>query len=338
MSIENLHSHTTSSDGKQTHDQVLATARQHGIGITAFTDHDTLMPISVVNRLRGEAVTNWISGIEISSVLPPELGSKPHSKFHIVGLFVDPTHTELKQHCQNAAENKINRSQKIIVALRELGFDITFKEVLGKSSGTAIGYPHMVEALLEKDINRLRLESIRRKMKSATRHDLETRKKYQRMMKSGPKQYPYTLLFSSSAFIPGIYQKSGFQKGLDENVNLIRNAGGVAILAHYYSVSDTISPDLLDTLIKAGRLDGIETVFGLFAFVDGNPNLFRREQKVTSEIVARHNCLQSGGADSHRQQDIIDFARLKSFSDRTTNMAETIVRQRKSSNWSSLQI
>lgn len=338
MSIENLHSHTTSSDGKQTYDQVLETARQYGIGMTAFTDHDTLMPISVVNRLRGEAMAGWISGIEISSILPSELGNKPHSKFHIVGLFVDPTHIELKQHCQNAAEDKTNRSQRIVAALRGLGFDITVSEVLNKSSGTAIGYPHIVEALLEKDPNKPKLESIRKKMENAAKHDLETRKKYQKMMESGPKQYPYTLLFSSSAFIPGIYQRSNFQKGLDENVNLIRNAGGVAILAHYYSVSDVISPNLLDTLIRDGRLDGIETVFGLFALVDGNPNLFQREQKVTSEIAARRDCLQSGGADSHHQQDIIDFVKLKSFSNRTTNMAETIIKRRKDSSWSSLSI
>lgn len=335
MKIENLHSHTTTSDGKQTYFEALETAMEVGIEIMAFTDHDSTIPIDTFEQLKGYASkTKFISGIEISSRLPKELGSENHDKFHIVGLFVDPTNVELTSYCQKASNERLGRAKRVIDNLRHLGFNISFDEVISIFHGAALGYPHIVETLLSKKENIKILDKIREQMKIDSEHNPDIDLKYQKMMASGPKQYPYSLVISKNAYISGVYQSTSFQTDMDESVRLIRQAGGVAILAHYYTVSDKINLSLVETLINGGRLDGVETIFGLFSFVDRHPEHYAIELNAMSEIVSQTRCIKGGGADSHSRQDLIDYAKTTSLSENSVGMAESIIKERGTSNWS----
>src|SRR3972149_3776185 len=91
LKYQNLHTHTTVSDGLMLYLNTLKICEKCGVGTVAFTDHDSLPGKKTVSELKKySGPVKWISGIEISSGLPVELGGKPTSKFHIIGLFVNP--------------------------------------------------------------------------------------------------------------------------------------------------------------------------------------------------------------------------------------------------------
>lgn len=334
MKVENLHSHTTTSDGKQTYFEALETAREVGIEIMAFTDHDSTIPINTFDQLQSSASKiRVISGIEISSKLPKELASESHDKFHIIGLFVNPTNTDLMGYCQNASDERIIRAVNVVNHLAELGFNISFDEIITSFHGAALGYPHIVEGLLSKPENVKMLDKMREKMRIDSMHKPDIALKYQEMMASGPKQYPYSLVISKNAYIPGVYQSTNFQMDMDESVKLIRQADGVAILAHYYTVADKISVDFVESLIKEGRLDGVETIFGLISFTNNQIGMFSNELKAMQHIVTLTGCLSGGGADSHCKQDLIDYANNLELNKDSIGMTETIIKKVGTLNW-----
>ena len=43
MGIQTLHSHTITSDGVLTHQEILDCAKENNISVVAFTDHDSLI-------------------------------------------------------------------------------------------------------------------------------------------------------------------------------------------------------------------------------------------------------------------------------------------------------
>lgn len=89
MNYESLHNHTTTSDGEQSHLEVLETAEKNGFRAVAFTDHDTLPNEQEMEKLKAyTGPVKWLVGCEISSGLPKELGGGPISMFHILGLFL----------------------------------------------------------------------------------------------------------------------------------------------------------------------------------------------------------------------------------------------------------
>lgn len=326
MYLENLHSHTIRSDGRQNYAEVLNDSKRLGIGTVAFTDHDIPMGRENFEVTSTEGV-RVISGIEISSGLPKEFGGGHHSKFHIVGLFVDPADIGLADHGQRVLQDRRERTRKTVLALEDAGFAITFEEVETESVGGIMGYPHIVRAMMRKPENVAQIEFYRNRMEIEAEHDPEVGRNYEAMMNAGPSQYPYTLFFHHQAFVRGIVQQSGRQPDMDASVALIRNAGGVALLAHYYSVSDIIGPDLLEKFIISKRLDGLEIIFGLFEFMPGSKESKEKERKQVREIAMRTGCMVGGGADSHRREDLELYAAVAELSGPSIGMYDELIRK-----------
>lgn len=337
--IENLHAHTSISDGSQDYIEILKTSSRIGISITAFTDHDSLPGKEDIKRLLEikNYQARWILGIELSSNLPPELDNRYHSKFHILGLFVDPFNKELNEHCLKSTELKIDRVKIIIDNLIKFGFNIDIKDCYKKKSCKALGMPHVVE-LLELDNNNLQIvKEIRQKMEKDAQFDLKIKAKYDAMMALGEKQYWYTLFLSDDAYINGIYPKKQSQIDFDKAVVLIRNAGGVSFLAHYYTVFDVFNKELLEKIIKEKRIDGLETVFGLSTNKSGTIENIGSTMEIVKDLVLRNNILSSGGADSHNEEDLIKFAKNKDYSLLTDGLTKEMISQKKIDiSWSSL--
>ncbi len=326
--IQTLHAHTTSSDGKLTYFEMLEVARRNGIAVVAFTDHDAVIPVGVVNRLRGqESSVNWVSGVEISSGLPREVGGGPSSGFHIVGLFVDPTNSDLQNHCRNAQEARRVRMRKMVKNLRELGFDISEDDCLSVSSGEAITRPHVVQAIKSKPNNVRILEKLRLQMKQAARKDPQVKMKYDLMMERGEDQYPYVLFLGSESHIPNVYVDYQYYTEMDETVRLIRAAGGLAIVAHYYTVEKKIPPKLLGQFFEEDRLDGVETVFGLWGYGTEAENRIDEARNLARKLSRKYRKVPSGGADAHDGADLAAFAQAEWYSGETVGMAERIIRE-----------
>lgn len=328
--IQTLHSHTKNSDGILSHLEVLKTCEDNNIAVVAFTDHDSVIDAKSLEILRSyKGKVKWVSGIEISSGLPAELGGKATSDFHITGLFVDPTNNKLKEHCVLANEARVVRMQKMVGNLQGLGFDIKEEDCIKASGGEAVGRPHVVAALVSKDENLEIIEKLRLQMKKEAEKDEEVKKKYDAMMEQGERQYPYVIFLTDDSYIPNIYVDYQYFVDMDSSVKLIRDAGGVAVLAHYFSCARKVDETLLEKIFKDDRLDGAETVYGLFCLNTGSEieNTVNETLLIAEKLVAKHSKLKSGGADAHVREDFEHFANSGDYAKRTVDLVENIIRQ-----------
>lgn len=329
---ESLHNHTLASDGTQSHLEVLEAARRNKVGVVAFTDHDTLPNEADLAKLKAyEGPVKWLVGCEISSGLPVELGGGVTSSLHILGLFTDPTNKALLEHCKKAVAARTERMERIVANLQGLKFVISVEDCLAASGGETVGRPHIVRALNSHPENAAIIEQLRMDMELAAVSSMQTAMDYAHMMERPASDYPYRLFLSDDAFIPGIYVDYLYSIDLDSAVKLIRDAGGVAVIAHWYTASRKIDARMLQQMIKDGRLDGVELM--------GNPinSAARRAEPVLADIARATGCITTYGIDGHREQDIENFCNDQSVASKSRGQTAKIIgRLKPDLSWSNL--
>lgn len=323
---ESLHTHTTLSDGKLSHKELFELAESLGVTVLAYTDHDAVPDDATLDFLNGvrHRATKWVLGIEISAALPRDMGGAHVGNLHILGLFLDPKSEALLDHCQKAQSARIERMEGMVRKLTKLGFTITTEDCLKESGGESVGRPHIVSALAAHPENAEVMERLRMDMEMAAKDDPGTRAAYEQMMAKGESQYPYALFLSSEAFRPA-YEEHRYMPDLDQAAALIRGAGGIAILAHYFSVARQIDIPAFEHLIAEKRLDGAEIVYGLR--MEGTPDAVRVEadRRAIAEIVGRHGAIAAGGSDAHTSDDLRYFASQSHFSNMTNGLTAAIL-------------
>lgn len=323
--IESLHNHTRTSDGKLSHAELFALATQLGVGVLAFTDHDALPDkegLQFLESVRLEK-TKWIIGIEITAALPRECYGT-QGTVHVIGLFVDPENAALREHCRKAQEARIERMQFIVSKLHALGFTITEEDCLAESGGEAVGRPHIVAALGKYEGNDAIMEHLRIAMEEAARTDTLIAEKYERMMAIGPRQYPYDIFLSADAF-RSAYVEARYTPDIDEATQLIRHAGGMSFIAHYSLDRKKLPMDVVRTLLKDNRIDGVEVIYGASARGGKDESLFEEDKTMLRTLAAMYGRQIAGGADAHFPEDLERYARDKQFSADSKGFTEKII-------------
>lgn len=326
--VESLHTHTTLSDGKLSHQEMFELVESLGVSVVAFTDHDALPGDAALRYLEKvrHSPAKWIIGIEITAGFPKELAGTPNGGLHIIGLFVDPKNTALLEHCTKAQEARVTRMKGMVANLNALGFRITEEDCLRASGGDSVGRPHIVEALRFYPENDAVMKALAEKMRKEAEDDADLRIKYERMIEAGERQFPYTLVLSGDAYAPA-YIEASYCPDLDEAVSLIRRAGGIASIAHYFTIKKKMPLPFIEQLLKEKRIDGMETVYG--AWLRESENSQRdeiiAEQSELKKYIALHGGLETGGADAHTEEDMRDFAAKTQFSTRTAGFTKKIL-------------
>lgn len=309
LKFESLHNHTKDSDGHQTHLELLESAEKCGIGVVAFTDHDQLPDAKTLKQLEAyQGPVRWLLGIEISSDLPKEVtvAEGAHAALHVLGLFTDPTNKDLLARCEELAASRIRRMKHFVSQLNGLGFKITEADCLEFSGNDFVGSPHIVKAIEKYPENQTIIQKMMDDMKAAGDKDENIKFLYDRMIKEGPRGYPYVLFMKKSSFIsmPAV-DFGGALLDLDANVELIRQAGGVAILAHWWFDQNKLPTSKLEELLSSGRLDGIETdVVNMITERD-----VEAESLFLRQLAGRYDRLQTIGSDAHDAADLAHFAK-----------------------------
>lgn len=324
--IESLHTHTTLSDGKLSHKEMFDLAESLGVSVIAFTDHDAVPPPEILAELETlrDRKTKWIIGSEITAGLPKELTHLGNTSMHIIGLFLDPTNAALIEHCRRAQEARIKRMNHIVGSLQHLGFKITAEDCLEMSGGESVGRPHIVLALQKYPENNILQEKIRLEMATEAEHNPEIQEQYTNMIQKGEKQYPYTLFLMPTAY-RNCYVEAEYMPDLDEAVKLIRDAGGVAVLAHYFSIKSKISMEFLEKLIAEKRFDGLEVVYGLREYGTNEEIEMTRERRAVHEIIKKYGAIAAGGSDAHTIEDLEKYVANDWFSGETAGFASNIL-------------
>ena len=139
---------------------------------------------------------------------------------HICGYWVDLG--AIAAACERAQHERVKRAGEIIEKLRAVGFDLHLEDAVREAGDAlSIGRPHIARA-------------------AGATGDL------------GPFFEEY-LVPGAKAFVPRVWPTA------EEAVELIHEAGGVAVIAHPYW--DISAPDEVDELIRALDVDGIETYY-----------------------------------------------------------------------------
>jgi hypothetical protein len=153
--------------------------------------------------------------------------SYDNGRFHMLGYLIDRNDPVLNGRLDRLKDNRVNRNAHMVEKLRSLGFDITLDDFIAESGGGQVGRPHMAAALVKKGI--------------ATGYQ----DAFDRFLADG-----------ALAHVPK--DKITVEEGLE----LIHAAGGLAVMAHPISVK--LEGDALAEELKRLRelgLDGLECYY-----------------------------------------------------------------------------
>ncbi len=324
--IESLHTHTTLSDGKLSHKQMFELAESLAFSVVAFTDHDAVLNDNAISYLESvrSSKMKWISGIEISAAPPKEIEGLGKGGLHIIGLFVDPKNEAIKEHCRKAQSARVVRMKKIVSNLNELGFTLSEDDCLKASGGETVGRPHIVEALNSHPENEKVIKNLITEMKKETKTDEAIKIKYEAMVNGGSHQIPYSLFLSNEAYRPA-YVDVIYAPDLDETTKLIRNAGGVSLIAHYFTVKKKMPFSFIEKLLAEKRIDGMETIYGLWHVGKDDEVELEKEKATIRELLKKYEALESGGPDAHTEEDMRLYASLPNFTAPSIGMTEKLL-------------
>jgi predicted metal-dependent phosphoesterase TrpH len=341
LHFETLHAHTVYSDGLLEHEKVLDICRDNGFSIVAFTDHEAILDQAKFTQLKAlNHDVKFISGVELTF---NAIDHKPIPKTesgHLIGLFVDPTNVALRTHCGDSQEHRIEKVKKNIRHFNELGFDITFFDVSQEVKGLSYAKPHLVAALIKKEQNQKRIREVLEQMKVASEHDEELKKQYDLIASHDMTRLVYDLFLGNRPFMSARGEDEAENLiDFDEMVKLIRNAGGVSSLAHFFTINGAVTETLLTEMIEKKRLDGFETRYGFYDPEEMQGGL-NAQMKHLTELSQKLNCITTGGVDFHKSADMKNIL-LPGYNERiksTIGMTDSLLQKHStvSKEWNTL--
>jgi len=216
------------------------------------------------NNLQAIAVTDHdsIEGIKMASAAAQGLEIVPgvelsategHTDVHILGYYFYTAHGELLEHLETFRSGRFRRAERMVKVLNELGLDITLDAVLEKAGGEtgSIGRPHVAQALVDSGFVGSINEAFRRYIGN-----------------DGPAYVEKHVISAADA------------------IDLIRSAGGMAVMAHPGS---TRRDELIPKFVEAG-LAGLEVY---------HPEHSPTEQRYYRQLAEKHGLVVTGGTDYH---------------------------------------
>jgi len=140
-----LHLHSTASDGTLRPAEIIAKAHEIGLTAVALTDHDSVAGIQEALTESINLSLTFIPGLEMSS----EYGEKD---IHILGYFIDYTQVRLIEALVSLRAARVDRGEKMVEKLAELGLHISFSEVEACACGGALGRPHVAQIMVKQGL------------------------------------------------------------------------------------------------------------------------------------------------------------------------------------------
>lgn len=253
-----LHTHTTASDGLLSPAESVELAFRQGLDGMAVTDHDTAAGAGEAARAGKELGFEVIPGVEISTIGYGE-------DVHVLGLWIDPEDEQLMSRLSANRDLRRARNAAMMEKLREFGCDVHLEEAeriaaMRRGDGDAsVSRPHIAELLVAKG------------------YVSTVQEAFDVYLGSGGKAYVTVDRISP-----------------EEAIAWIREAGGVAVLAHPGLYTHDL--ELIDRL--SGLLDGVEA-----AHADHDEAM----EKKYRELARRYGLVATAGSDFHGLRDGVPF-------------------------------
>ena len=266
-----LHTHTNRSDGTDTPAELIQNAAAAGLKILAMTDHDITPPalISVPENQDLISPVDYAASLGLTLIPGTEISCETELEdVHLVCLGCDWEAPFFHELSADMVLSKIEGYSRLLEALSEAGYPITWEELLNSGSS-----PIQKEQVQKKMIFELMA-------KKGYTPDWQQAKL---MIKEDPR-----------------FQVKRRKPDPREVIRQIHGAGGIVILAHPYLITlpDEERKLYIDSLIEAG-LDGIEacytydkTSYGGTLLPEQIESYIRRDYEDRLPII-------SGGSDYH---------------------------------------
>jgi len=269
-----LHIHTACSDGNLTVDEVIQEAGNRNIDLLSLADHDSIECQKKAVSLAKKQGMNYITGIELNVTFPhpSELGKTVSLDF--LGYEYDISNRDLKSKLKLMRQRRETRAQEILERLNtELAkehiarLDKTDIQNIQDSVDGSFGRPHIARYLAEKGI----VGSIQ-----------EAFDRY--LVRLDVPKYPLSLAEAST---------------------LIRNAGGILVLAHPNDTHGTSLQSITSNLDEQTKI--IEEY--MLEYIDGVECWhFRNDDRTTEHYIQftkSHDLFLTGGSDCHQKPIIM---------------------------------
>lgn len=227
-----LHVHSNqSSDGDFSPSHLIRLAKVNGIKALAISDHDTVAAFPQAIAIGKEEGIEVIPSMELTTLYD-------NREFHLLLPFIDWRRKIVKDLTTQVAKRRYKEAKERVEKLKDLGFQITWKEVLQESGDhTPLGVT-IAQALLKK---------------AETNGDSKLNMYFEN---------------ENRLYAPYLFYRDYFAEGrpaatprrnipLVDVLQMAERTGGVSVLAHPGASFQRVTRDDLSTLKKAG-LQGLE--------------------------------------------------------------------------------
>ena len=179
----------------------------------------------------------------------------PRSEVHILGYFMDYQKPEWLATMSRFQESRVGRAEAMVARLAELGLPLAWDRVRALAGGASIGRPHIAQALLEAG------------------HTTSIQEAFEKYIgRNGPAYADRDKMSPVEA------------------IQLIRDYGGCAVLAHPGDLGEFADVEGLLSQLKAAGLAGIEAYYG--SYPDKKVALFLG-------LARKYGLIPCGGTDFH---------------------------------------
>ena len=229
--------------------------------------------ITVLGLMDHDTVAGWDEATiylrpGMSLVLGSEISCQTldGTSVHMLGMLFDRDNSALSEVLATTRDNRLTRMNRIIARLNEAGYEISIEDVLAQlAPGATLGRPHLADALIAKKLVVSRDEAFAE------------------------------LLHNNSK-----YYISHYSPTPEDAIKLIKQAGGVAVIAHPLASlrGRTVSIESFKSMVEAG-LDGIEI---------SHRDQSEDERELLREVVARYGIIATGSSDYHGNGKLNELA------------------------------
>ena len=137
-----LHVHSSASDGTDPPAEVMRRAAQAGLGVVALTDHDTVAGHAEARRALAGPLTSL-------TLLPGmELSCRLASRsVHLLAYLFDAGAPDLAAELSRIRDDRVLRARAMVGRLADLGVGISWDQVAAIAGPAVIGRPHIARAM-----------------------------------------------------------------------------------------------------------------------------------------------------------------------------------------------
>lgn len=142
VNLVDLHMHSNFSDGVLSPSALAEIAAKAGLVAFSITDHDTLEGLNEAFNAARRLIIDFIPGIEMSCFL----GER---EVHILGYYPQQS-DQLFEVLERMQDERRHRIEKMVSALKSLGFKLTIEDLKAEAKDAAPGRLHLVRLLLKR--------------------------------------------------------------------------------------------------------------------------------------------------------------------------------------------